>query len=288
MSLQAPSHDDGDKRIKTPGTFTGLVLQVTIKADMGIDELARTFIANLERQQRAQSTGRFPWIRQTTERAPHFSAGTRLQPTSGGSIHCEECGLRMNGQSICSGCHAAPTRLWLQFVSLGTLGVLTAYNYIFALNLLPTLAPRGYVASVWLYVSEFTWLYGWIILGVYLPAWAYYGRKKYGYSLKAGVRVGVGFVVILLMGALARPLFPRMGWAWAERLGTTLDSHPELGVVVGWAVVALALVSICCHCESRDRLLGRGKGLALLALAVLCILLTLSFLTVSRCGGRAA
>jgi len=255
---------------------------------MSIDELARTYITNLERQQRAQSTGRFPWVRETSERASHFSAGTRLHSTSGGRIHCEQCGQRMNGQSICSGCRTSPTRLWLQFASLGTLGVLTAYNYIFVLNLLSTLAPRGPVASVWLNVSEFTWLYGWIVLGVYLPAWAYYGQRKYGYSLEPGVRVGIGFVVILLIGAIARPLFPWMGWTRAERLGTSLDSHPELGIVVGWAVVALALVSICWNCESRDRLLGRGRGLALLALTVLCIILALSLLTAWRFGGRVA
>ncbi len=281
-------HANGHRRKITPGTFTRLVLQVTVKTDMSIDELARTYITNIERQQRAQSTGRFPWIRETSERAPHFSAGTRLQSTSGGRIHCEQCGQRMNGQSICSGCRASPTRLWLQFASLGTLGVLTAYNYIFVLNLLSTLAPRGHVASVWLNVSEFTWLYGWIVLGVYLPAWAYYGRRKYGYSLELGVRVGIGIVVILLIGAVARPLFPWMGWTWAARLGTSLDSHPELGIVVGWAFVALALVSICWNCESRDRLLGRGRGLALLALTVLCIILALSLLTVWRFGGRVA
>ena len=185
----------------------------------------------------------------------------------------------MNGQSICSGCRASPTRSWLQFVSLGTLGVLTAYNYIFVLNFLPTRVPRGYVAGVWLNVSEFAWLYGWIVSGLYLLAWAYYWRKKYGYSSETGVRVGIGFVVILLVGAVARPIFPRMGCTWAELLRTSLDSHPELGIVVGWAVVALALVSICCNCESRDRLLGRGKGIALLALAVLCIILALSLLT---------
>jgi len=246
---------------------------------MSVDELARTYIAKMERQRRAQSTGRFPLIRDTSERAPHSSAGTRFQSTSVGRIHCEECGLWMNGQSIWSGCRASPTRLWLQFVSLGTLAVLTAYNYIFVLNFLPTRVAREYVASVWLNVSEFAWLYGWIALGVYLPAWAYYWRKKYGYSLEIGVRVGIGFVVILLMGAVARPIFPRMGWTWAERLRTSLDSHPELGIVVSWAVVALALVSICCNCESRDRLLGRGKGLAFLALAVLSIILALSLLT---------
>ena len=255
---------------------------------MSIDDLARTYIANLERQQREQSIGRFPWIRKTSERASPFSAGTRLQSMSGGRIHCEECGLRMNGQSICSGCRASPTRLWLQFVSLVTLGVLTAYNYILVQHFLPTHVPHEYVARVWLNVSEFTWLYGWIVLGVYLPAWAYYGRKKYGYSLEAGVRVGIGFVVILLTGAVARPIFPWMGWTWAERLGTSLDSHPELGIGVGWAVVALALVSICSNCEPRDRLLGRGKGLALLALAVLCIILALSLLAAWRFGGRVA
>ena len=185
----------------------------------------------------------------------------------------------MDGQSISSGCRASPTRLWLQFVSLATLGVLTAYNYIFVLNFLPTRVPREYVASAWLNASEFAWLYGWIVLGVYLLAWAYYWWKKYGYSSETGVRVGIGFVVILLIGAVARPIFPWMGWTWAEHLRTLLDSHPEHGIVMGWAVVALALVSICCNCESRDRLLGRGKGIALLALTVLCIILGLSLLT---------
>src|SRR6516225_12209512 len=40
--------------------------------------------------------------------------------------------------------------------------------------------------------------------------------------------------------------------------------------------------SICCNCESRDRLLGRGKELALLAFTVLCIILALSLLTTSK------
>src|SRR5258708_31426442 len=169
---------NGHKRKITPGTFARLLLQVTAKADMSIDELARTYITNIERQQRAQSTGRFPWIRETSERASHFSAGTRLQSTSGGRIHCEQCGLRMNGQAICSGCRASPTRLWLQFASLATLGVLTAYNYIFVLNLLSTLAPRGYVASLCLNATDFTSLYGSIILEVYLPSWASYVPMK--------------------------------------------------------------------------------------------------------------
>ena len=243
---------------------------------MGIDELTRSYIEKIERQQRAQPTGLF---RDRTERAPHSSAGTRSQSTPGERTHCEECGLSMNGQSISSGSRASPTRLWLQFVSLATLGVLTAYNYIFVLNFLPTRVPREYAARVWLDASEFTWLYGWIVLGMYLLAWAYYWRKKYGHSLEPGVWVGIGFVVILLIGTIARPIFPWMGWTWAERLRTLLDSHPEHGIVMGWAVVALALISICCNCESRDRLLGRGKGIALLALTVLCIILGLSLLS---------
>jgi hypothetical protein len=159
------------------------------------------------------------------------------------------------------------------------LGILTAYNYIFVLNFLPKRVPSNYVARVWLSVSEFAWLYGWIVLGVYLPAWAYYRRKKYGHSLETGVRVGIGFIVILLIGAAARPMFIRRGSTWAELLQTSLDSNPELRIVVGWAVVALALVSVCCNCDSRDQFLGVGKGLALLALAVLCIILALSLLT---------
>ena len=278
-SCKLVGHAHGYKRTITPGTRTGLIPQVTVMANKTVDESARAYIAEIERQQPAQSTVRFPWIRDTRKRASDFSAGTLLESTSGERTHCEQCGLGMNGQSICTRCRASPTRLWLQFVSLVTLGVLTAYNYIFVLNFLRPRAARGYVASTWLNVSEFAWLYGWIVLGVYLPAWAYYRRKKYGYSLEAGVRVGIGFVVILLIGAVARPILPRMGWTWAERLRTALDSHSELRIVVGWAVVALALVSTCCNCESRDRLLGRGKGLALLALTVLCIILTLNLLT---------
>jgi hypothetical protein len=156
---------------------------------------------------------------------------------------------------------------------------LTAYNYIFVLNFLPTRVPREYVASVWLNASELAWLYGWIVSGLYLLAWAYYWWKRYGYSSETGVRVGIGFIVILLIGAVARPIFPWTGWTWAEHFRILLDSDPEYGIVMGWAVVALALVSICCNCDSRDRLLGRGKGIALLAFTVLCIILGLSLLT---------
>jgi len=116
---------------------------------MSIDELARTYFAKIQSQHHAQSTGLFASIRDRSEREPHFSAGTRFQSTSRGRIHCEECGMWMDGQSI-SGPRASPPRLWLQFVSLGTLGVLTAYNYIFVLNFLPTRVAREYVASVWL------------------------------------------------------------------------------------------------------------------------------------------
>src|SRR6266436_9737544 len=49
-------HATGHRRKITPGTFTRLVLQDTVKTDMSIDELARTYITNIERQQRAQST----------------------------------------------------------------------------------------------------------------------------------------------------------------------------------------------------------------------------------------
>jgi hypothetical protein len=253
-----------------------------------INELARAYIEKLDRQQREPSTGPSALIRDMGERAPHFSTATRRQATSMGRIYCEECCLRTNGQSICSRCRAAPTRCWLQFVSLGTLGVLAAYNSIFVLNFLPTRIPHESVARVWLMISEFAWRYGWIALGVYLPVWAYYGRKKYGYSFESGVQVGIGFVVMLLIGAIARPLLPRMGWTGAEALRTTLDSHPALGIVMGWTVVALALVSVCSNSESRDRLLGRGKGLALLSIAVLCIILALTLLTTERCGGRLA
>ena len=50
----------------------------TVRANVSIDELARTYIAKIERQQRAQSTGRFPLIRDTSECARHFSCGNAV------------------------------------------------------------------------------------------------------------------------------------------------------------------------------------------------------------------
>ncbi len=94
-------HANEHKRTIKPGILTGLVQQANVRANMSIDELARTYIARIEWQQRAQSTGQFPLIRDTSGCAPHFSAGTRFQSTSGGRIHCEECGLWMNARKCC-------------------------------------------------------------------------------------------------------------------------------------------------------------------------------------------
>src|SRR5260370_34789669 len=69
-------HANGHKRKITPGNFTGLVLQVRGKANIGIDELARTYIAKMQRQQPAQSTGVFASIPNRSEPAQQFSAAT--------------------------------------------------------------------------------------------------------------------------------------------------------------------------------------------------------------------
>jgi len=81
------------------------------------------------------------------------------------------------------------------------------------------------------------------VLGVYLPAWAYYWRRNM-LQLRNWVRVGIGFVVILHDWDNCTAHVSTDGIGPDERL-RTLDSQPELGIVVGWAVVALALVSIC-------------------------------------------
>ncbi len=43
------------------------------------DELARKYVAAIERQQRARSTGLYALVRDASERVPHFFAGTRLR-----------------------------------------------------------------------------------------------------------------------------------------------------------------------------------------------------------------
>src|SRR5260370_18641046 len=110
---------------------------------MTIDELTRSYIAKIERQQHAQSTGLF---RDRTERAPHFSAGTRFQSTSGGRIQDEERGAWVDGQAISSGCRASPTRFSLQSRILATIGVLPPYTYILLLNFHSSPVPSRFTA----------------------------------------------------------------------------------------------------------------------------------------------
>ena len=48
-------------------------------SDESSDELARKYIAAIERQHHAQSTGPFALVRDANERVPHFFAGTRVR-----------------------------------------------------------------------------------------------------------------------------------------------------------------------------------------------------------------
>jgi len=91
-------------------------------------------------------------------------------------------------------------------------------------------------------------------------------------QLRIGVRVGIGFVVILLIGTIARPMFH--GWDGRNAFEPWIPSRNSNRC--GWQL-ALALFYLL-QLRVAGPTLGRGKGLTLLVFTVLCSILTLTLL----------
>ena len=57
-----------------------------------------------------------------------------------------------------------------------------------------------------------------------------------------------------------------------------LAKYPGLPSVISWSAVLIVAAVLCIKAETRDRLLGQGKILAILSLSALALLLALTLL----------
>lgn len=198
----------------------------------------------------------------------------------GETVFCDFCGMQfLPRQSICSHCGSPPTRHWLQLVSLVTLTIAIACNSLVALFLLPRLItgeqpPRLFLA--WLWFDEKLSLYGWAAAAAALLVWAYWPR--YGYEPEKEMRIARGLLIVLLVAGFISLLLPWIPVATAASVRTAVESHPGLTLTSAWGVVILAVGVLCLNGETRERLLGDGRVLSLVALGLLFLVLSLILL----------
>jgi hypothetical protein len=57
---------------------------------------------------------------------------------------------------------------------------------------------------------------------------------------------------------------------------SAISKYPGLPSAVAWGVVVFVITLLCVNAETRDSLLGHGKVLSLVSLAVLLLLVTLT------------
>ena len=87
----------------------------------------------------------------------------------------------------------------------------------------------------------------------------------------------------LLTLVLAAGFAPILPW-WipagqpSDKTLAALAKYPGLPSVISWCAVLIVAAVLCIKAETRDRLLGQGKILAILSLSALALLLALTLL----------
>ena len=194
-------------------------------------------------------------------------------------MSCDRCGLTfLPKQSVCARCHVAATRHWFQLMSLATLLVAVLCNALVGLLLLPRLAEGGhsrFVFRAWLWFDHKAALYGWVPIAVALLAWDYFVWNE------AKPKVKGWFTRKLLTFSLAAGLAPMLPW-WVpagQPPGQFLEmigKYPGVPPLLAWGVVLVVVELLCVNAESRDYLLGQGKGLSMVSLGLLLLVLTMT------------
>ncbi|HZT72221.1 MAG TPA: hypothetical protein VE996_01055 [Terriglobales bacterium] len=197
------------------------------------------------------------------------------------TLYCERCGSEFEPKSrCCAGCHAIPTRQWLQLISLLMLLAAIAANSAAALFVLPRLehARRAAVLfRAWLWVDLKLAAYGWAPLIAGLLAWDYFvWRRAKLRGRGAKVKRWVTKKVLTFVAAAAvTPLIP--WWVPAgqppSQFMSLIGRFPGLPATLAWGASAFALVLLCAHRPTRDSLLGHGKALSAASLGVLIAVL---------------
>jgi hypothetical protein len=194
-------------------------------------------------------------------------------------VFCERCGLAFEPkQSLCGRCKVAATRHWFQLMSLITLLVAAVCNAAVGLLLLPRLVQGRHSHTLfraWLWFDQKAALYGWIPLVLSLLAWDYLVWKA------ARPKIKGWFTRKLLTFSLAAAVAPMLPW-WIPagqppgEFLALIGKYPGVPCLLAWGAVVVVVVLLCINGETRDRLLGHGKALSLISVALLLLVLTLS------------
>ena len=196
-------------------------------------------------------------------------------------MYCEHCGQHfLPKQSACNRCNVAPTRHWFQLTSLMTLLVAAYCNAAVALLLLPRIVERGHSRFIfrgWLWFDHKAALYGWVPVACGLLAWDFLVWKA------ARPKVKGWFTRKLLTFSLAAGLAPMVPW-WVPagqppgQFLSLIGKYPGVPTLLAWGVIVVVTVLLCIDRESRDYLLGHGRVLSVLSLALLMLVLTMTLL----------
>ena len=194
-------------------------------------------------------------------------------------MYCEHCGLKIwPERPACTRCGKTPAHEWIQLTSLAVLLLAAVGNAVAGWIVLPRLAaahPHGYFFRGWLWMDHEAGLYGWMPLAVSLLLWEFYVWRKVRRA-KPVTKVRSWLSRKLLSFVLAAGFAPILPW-WipagqpSEKTMALLARYPGLPCTISWAAILIVAIALCCKAETRNLLLGNGKTLSLVSLAVLAM-----------------
>jgi hypothetical protein len=196
-------------------------------------------------------------------------------------MYCEHCGLQIFPKHLtCSRCGEAPTFQLFQLFSLATLFLAVVCNTLLAWLLLPHFtAIRAHHAGLyfrsWLWLTDKSAVYGWAPIAIGLLVWNYSIRRKNREKIKGWL---TGKLLSFVLVAGVTPVLP--WWVPAgqppQNFMSTIGRYPGLPSGLAWAAIALVIIILCSHGESRLALLGKGRVLSAVSLSCLFLFLTLT------------
>lgn len=196
-------------------------------------------------------------------------------------MFCERCGQSfLPKQSVCTRCKAPATRHFFQLMSLATLLIAVLCNALVGWLVLPHIIEiegrhSHFVLRAWLWFDRTAALYGWVPLVAGLLAWDFLVWKAARPKVKGWV---TRKLLTFSLAAGAAPLLP--AWVPAgqppKEFLAMIRRYPGVPSLLAWAVVLFVVVLLCINSESRDYLLGHGKALSIVSLALLLIVVTMT------------
>jgi hypothetical protein len=189
----------------------------------------------------------------------------------------------MPQRPTCSRCGKAPTKQWVQLISLVVLLVAIVGNSLAGWFLLPRVAaehPGRVFFRAWLWADVEGARYGWMPLAGALLAWEFFVWRKIRKS-KPMPKIKGWVSRKILTFVLAAGFAPILPW-WipagqpSDKTLATLGQYPGVPCALSWSAVLIVTTILCVRPETRDKLMGNGKTLSLISLGALAIVLTLT------------